>query len=221
MCKNRTAIFRSRRATQKSEWNAVAKRANFTFRPSPAHFVISTIFKLAIRLNCPWEQLVLFFSPVRSTYHYGTHILHNSSLSFFESLSAPFPVFRRKFKAHKLAIQFFRHDCRCATAEEGIEHSFPLVCRDQNESFENRLRHLATVPAFPLLEGAAHTRNVPCVLVETEFLPEFLRSQDPCVIGNTTLRVGTFIVVDQLPGTRHPNGFVMECKLVRIFDKMK
>ena len=138
-----------------------------------------------------------------------------------QAVSALFPVFRRYFKAQIPPVQPLGNRNRRPAAQKRIKYFFALIRRYQNDAFKNRFRHLAAVPTLPLLVRSANSGNMPGILVKAEFLFEFLRTQDPSIIGQATLRIGPFVIVNQLPRTRNPNGLVVERELFGIFHKMK
>ena len=83
--------------------------------------------------------------------------------------------------------------------------------------------HLAAVPAGPLVESAAHTREVPGVFVGVEAIGKVLRSQDPGVVGQPSLGISPLVAVNQLPRRRHSKCGVVgvEGELVRVLGHVE
>ena len=95
--------------------------------------------------------------------------------------------------------------------------------RDANDAAQKLLRHLAAVPAGPLLKGPAHAGKIPRVFVRLKPLGQILRAKDPGVVGEPAGGIRPRVGIDQLPrrGDSHRRVGGVEGEFLRVLHHLK
>src|SRR5689334_415782 len=81
-----------------------------------------------------------------------------------------------------MAAQLFSDGKGCPTSAERVEHRVAIIRASLNDPTEQLLRHLATVPAAALREGASDPREKPSVAMLREPIGNVLRPKNKSIL---------------------------------------